>query len=1117
MIELGGPVAHGHDPSRRGGKGTYLGPDPRRTLAQVGETTTIVVTDLVGSTALRAELGEERADALRVDHDKRLGAAAIRHGGIVVKGTGDGLILRFAGATEALHACVALQQTIHTMGHRSGLPLAMRVGVSAGDVSFDGDDCFGTPVIEASRLCEVADAGTILVADLVRMLARGRGALEFTSRTELALKGLPDPVAVQQLSWSPPAPGRLDLADTDVYAGRDAELGQLARAFAAARAGTGSLVLLAGEPGIGKTRLTEEFCRREAEPAGALVLSGGCHDGDVVSNAPFAEALLRWGRSVPADALLTALGPEAPVLLRLAPALAAALPEVGEPLPVPPEAETGRLHDALSQLVLRLAQDRPVALVVDDLHWADAATVATLRALARTTRASNVLLLGTYRDTDIDRRHPFAQALGVIQREAEPTRIELRGLSASAVQGLLADLAQQDVTEEFAALLAQETAGNPFFLREVVQHLVEEGQLTHDGDAWVLAGPLAELGVPAGVRDVIGRRMSRLPEAANRLLAVGALSEVALDLPVAAHVAELDEASALDAIDAAIEAGIVQPTSVFDRYRFTHALFRHVLVEEMNPSRQVRAHRAIAQAMEERLGDQISPADSAALLRHYERSAALPGADRGVEHAIAVADDAARRFALDEECAALARGIDLLPDDDARRDARRHDLLVRRARVLVSTEASTDAKVAAATAALEAVRAQDGPEEEFNLLGRLVLDAFGGGEVEPAWAIARCADRSVLATRTDAAAAVVGYALLGEQDHLDADHPGILRDSDERRALRDLMLALPPTNLGPLYIPVGSRAEGEAVMASSPTLTSDERGLPVVPWAPLWVLGRYRQLAEWTEVSIADYEARGLVAPVVLSWSMVSRLRCALGEHEASDEATAKAERLLIRVPPTSNLTFQVLGAAMLRRSLRGTVLSAEELAPALPFAELPGSSWAGLAVRAAFVRSLGLEGRDDEAMAALEPVLRVADVAPGYAPNYPLILAHCIDALWALERTDGLDQLERNLRQKVVEPDVRYPEVDGRWSLALSCALTGRIDEAETWFHEARAVLSGQGTLPLLVAVDVDQAIMYQRIGSSASTARARQLLDRASKAASHPAMAPWHPRIEALRLRVS
>jgi predicted ATPase len=120
----------------------------------------------------------------------------------------------------------------------------------------------------------------------------------------------------------------------------------------------------------------------------------------------------------------------------LAPALAAALPEVGEPLPVPPEAETGRLHDALSQLVLRLARDRPVALVVDDLHWADAATVATLRALARTTRASKVLLLGTYRDTDIDRRHPFAQALGVIQREAEPTRIELRGLSASAVQGI---------------------------------------------------------------------------------------------------------------------------------------------------------------------------------------------------------------------------------------------------------------------------------------------------------------------------------------------------------------------------------------------------------------------------------------------------------------------------------------------------------------------------------------------------------------------------------------------------------------------------------------------------------------------------------------------------------
>jgi hypothetical protein len=985
----------------------------------------------------------------------------------------------------------------------------MRVGVSAGDVSFDGDDCFGTPVIEASRLCDAADAGTILVAELVRLLARGRGDLAFADPMELALKGLPEPVAARELRWDPAPPGSLDLVDSDAYAGRDGALDQLTRAFTAAQGGTGSLVLVAGEPGIGKTRLTQEFIRRTAAPAGALVLAGGCHDGDVVPNAPFAEAMVRWGRSVPAADLPAALGPEAPVLLRLAPALAPIVPEVGEPLPVPPESEAARLQDALSQLVLRLAQDRPVVCVIDDLHWADAATVATLRALARTTRGAGVLLIGTYRDTDVDRRHPFAQALGVIQREVEPVRIELGGLSGDEVRGLLAEIAQQEVTEEFASLLATETSGNPFFLREVVRHLVEEGQLTHDGSGWVIAGPLADLGVPVGVRDVIGRRLSRLSDDASRLLAVGALSEVSFDLPVAAEVGGLDEGIALDGIDAAIAAGIVQPTEEIDRYRFTHALFRHVLVEEMNPSRQVRMHRAIADAMEARLGDDVAPADAAALLRHYEHSAALPGAARGVDHARAVADDAARRFAPDEEARALAQGLDLLDDGDDRR----RDLLVRRAQALVMTDQPIEVKVDAAREALASVLERDGEDAAFTLLGRLVLDAFGGPDIEPAWALAHLADRSVLARRRDGAAIAVSYALLGEQDHHDAEHPGILRDTPARRELRDLMLALPPSNMGPLYVPVGSRAEAEAIMARSPTLTVDERGLSIVPWTPLWVLGRHRQLTEWTEVAIAEHEARGLMVPVAHSLSMVARLRSVLGEHEAADAAMAKAMGLLPRIPPTSNVAFQVLGSELLIRGTRGTVVAADELALALPFAELPGSSWAGLALRAALVFSLGHEGRADEALAALEPVLDVADVAPGYAPNYPLILSHGIGALWALGRTDGLEPLERNLRQKVVEPDVRYPEVDGRWSLALACALTGRIGEAEQWFDEARAVLTDQESTPLLVGLDVDQAIMLLRIGTDEALARSRVLLDRATLGASHPAMAPWHERIAPLR----
>src|SRR5262249_43730574 len=158
----------------------------------------------------------------------------------------------------------------------------------------------------------------------------------------------------------------------------------------------------------------------------------------------------------------------------------------------------------------------------------------------------------------------------------------------------------------------------------------DEGELQFADGVWSLTRPLAELGIPAGVRDVIGRRLSRLSDTANKLLAAGALFEVAFPLTVVADVIELDDDDALDAIDEALHAGIVRASDEFDHYQFTHALFRHTLVEELNPSRQVRMHRAIATALEKQLRGAPTAADAAALARHFQRSAALPNAERGV-------------------------------------------------------------------------------------------------------------------------------------------------------------------------------------------------------------------------------------------------------------------------------------------------------------------------------------------------------------------------------------------------------------------------------------------------------------------------------------------------------
>jgi adenylate cyclase len=168
------------------------------------QTATILVTDLVASTELRARVGEEEAERLRRVHDALLRAAVEGSGGRVVKGLGDGVLASFAGAADALAAAIAIQRGIarHRRRHPAH-PLWVRIGVSSGDVSVEDGDVFGTPVIEASRLCAAAEGGAILAADLVALLARGRGGHRFSPAGDLVLKGLPNPMSTVHVGWRP--------------------------------------------------------------------------------------------------------------------------------------------------------------------------------------------------------------------------------------------------------------------------------------------------------------------------------------------------------------------------------------------------------------------------------------------------------------------------------------------------------------------------------------------------------------------------------------------------------------------------------------------------------------------------------------------------------------------------------------------------------------------------------------------------------------------------------------------------------------------------------------------------------------------------------------------------
>ena len=309
------------------------------------------------------------------------------------------------------------------------------------------------------------------------------------------------------------------------FVGRREEMDQLKNALENAFSGRGSLLMLVGEPGIGKTRLAEEF-GVYASLRGAQVLTGRSYDGEVsLPYRPFVEALRQYMRGRPDPELRGELAGGAPEVAHLVSEIRQRFPDIPEAPPLEPEAERLRLFESVTSFVRNAAAANPLILFLDDLHWADKPSLLMLRYLARAIAGDRVLILSAYRDVDLDRTHPLAEVIASLRQERLYQRVLLRGLPEEDVVALLTTI---EVSEEAAAgrdvlatALYRETEGNPFFIREVLSHLVEEGLLYREGGRWTTkVSSISELGIPEGVREVVGRRLSRLREPCNQMLTV---------------------------------------------------------------------------------------------------------------------------------------------------------------------------------------------------------------------------------------------------------------------------------------------------------------------------------------------------------------------------------------------------------------------------------------------------------------------------------------------------------------------------------------------------------------------------------------------------------------------
>ena len=647
---------------------------------------TVLFTDLVGSTSLASAVGPVAAEEIRHEHFGLLRSAIEQSGGREVKNLGDGLMVAFASASHAVECAVAMQQRIEQRNRRAEHQLAVRIGVSVGEAERDGDDYFGAPVVEAARLCAKANGGQIVCTELVRLMSASRVAQPFGALGALELKGLPEPVPAFEVGWEAvaaahaiPLPPRLRVIPVAAYVGRERERALLERRADEAWKGRRRLTLISGEPGIGKTRLAT-YAAVRAHGRGAGVLYGRCDEDLAVPYQAWAEALGEFVEVAPVEELEAHVARHGGELARLAPGLARRVADVPPPREGDPETERYSLYAAVAALLAECSKERALVLILDDLHWADKQSLSLLRHVIASGLPLGALIIATYRDSDIGRGHPLVDALADLRREEGVDRMSLTGLEEQDVVAMIEAAAGHALDadgRELARAVTRETEGNPFFVAEILRHLLETGALVQRDDGrWVIARSIAELGLPESVREVIGRRVARLGEATRRVLSIASVIGRDFDFDLLASLTERGEDDLLDLLDEAVAAAVLVESATPGRFAFAHALVNHTLYEDLGATRRTRLHRRVAEAIEELYGEDPGPR-LGELAGHWAAATSPVDPARAIHYAARAGEHALAQLAPDEALRWFTQALELLERGPPTQDvAARCDLLI---------------------------------------------------------------------------------------------------------------------------------------------------------------------------------------------------------------------------------------------------------------------------------------------------------------------------------------------------------------------------------------------------------------------------------------------------------
>ncbi len=593
----------------------------------------------------------------------------------------------------------------------------------------------------------------------------------------------PEEVAIRprvEQEESPPRTSRVEVPQQALPAGaylgalpstplvaRREELSRALVAVDTAAQGSGRLVLLAGEPGVGKTRLAQEVTAALHE-RGFLIAAGRCYQPEqVVPYYPFLDVLGELYRLLPPQVREEVVR-RWPYLARLLPELQGAGRKAAAPIGEIDGQDEPLLIRSVAGFLETVAADRGLAVLLDDLHWSDSASVKLLLHLARHTRASPVFLLGTYRDLEVTYDHPLHGALVDLGREALLEKIALERLDAEATGALIAGaLGDAAIPPGLVEIVHGPTGGNPFFIQEVLRSMVEGGDLMRTDGRWERR-QRSEIRVPEGVRGVIGQRLSRLREETRGVLFAGSVLGQTFRFEEVEQVSGRAEEQVESALEEASRAGLVRETHP-DVYAFSHALAQQAVYGEMTGRKQRRLHLLAAETLE---GQQDRERRAAEIASHFLRAGEK---GRSIPYSM-LAGDAARDVFAHTEAEAHYRSA-LEAAEEIGSAGQEAEALEKLAATLVTRGGYQEAEECAQRS-LSVFRSIDDTDGEMRAATQLSRASIAQGRAREAVAVCRRLLESLDKPPTSASLAML-YLQLGESQHYLGDYEQALHSSEE--------------------------------------------------------------------------------------------------------------------------------------------------------------------------------------------------------------------------------------------------------------------------------------------------------------------------------------------------